>query len=399
MVRNKLIAGKFLVIFCLCVILAVGFSTLSLTEGLMSNQDFAIKLSTIAKLQWDELPEVDVVKVQPPSGGSFLELPGSKSRPVRPYLEPFVNSHGVAARLLRGDGQVIPVAVVVNETPSILELPQPPLALSMRQDGGIWILNRGELVYSDISGKPIQTLPLSGITLVSGQGNAVWVIGLDNTWFITGEGNILGPYPWKAGFGSASSGNYLCRLDKKEPRKVHCLDKEGQQRLFTLSSSPQPFEQLLAFDEDRAVTKTASQLRLYDSDGVIAELVVQAAGLTVAGDAFISGSQESQIALFINQKEKFLRLPSSVNTLSAYPVVAVADKRFLVYGLDQGIWYSGEQVERIFGVNEENYRQDIFPYLWQLGSHNFAAANSEGTVVLSASGPTGVVLISLQLES
>ena len=398
-VKNKLVARQFLLIFCLCVILVVGFSTLSLTEVSVSKKDFTIKLSTIAELEWNKLPGMDVVEVHPPKGGSFFELPGPKSIPVRPYLEPFINSNGVAARLLQGDGQVMPVAILAKETPSIVELPEPPLALSMRQDGSIWVLNREELVHSSISGETIHTLSLSGMTLVSGKGDSVWVVGLDSTWFVTGDGSISGPYPWQGGFGSVSYGDSICALEKKKPRKVTCLSSSGQEQLSTLSFIPQLFEQFLAFNQNIAVTKTSSQLRIYAPNGVTANLVVQAAGLTKDGDAFISGSQDGKVALLTNKGKKFLPLPSiSLETQGAYPIVAVVDERSLVYGLDQGIWYVGEEVESIFDVSEEKYRQDIFPYQWKLGGNNFAAANSDGIVVLSASGSTGLVLISLQWE-
>lgn len=40
-------------------------------------------------------------------------------------------------------------------------------------------------------------------------------------------------------------------------------------------------------------------------------------------------------------------------------------------------------------MDEEHYRNDVFPELWSLGTPHFATAKSDGTVVLSATGPGG----------
>ena len=366
----------------------------------MSDNNCAIKLAPVAKLEWNNPLQLEVVEIEPPVGGSFLALPGPKRRPVRPYLEPLASPGGIAARVLRGDGKVMPVAVIVGETPKVMELPHPPIALSMRKDGGVWVLNHEGLVHRDGTGMEVQSVHISGITLVGGKENAVWVVGLNDAWFVEATGAIRGSYPWKGGFSSAGFEDRLCTLDKREPRPVRCLNPNGEERLINLSFSPEPFEQLLAFQDDKMVTITASKLRRYNTEGVTAELTVQSAGLTADGDVFLSGSKDREITLCSNQGiEKLFHLPSDIPAPGVIPVVAVEGKRSIAYGLDRAIWYDRDRIENTFIVDEDSYRNDVFPKLWSLGTPRFATAKSDGSVVLSATGPSGLVLISIQWNS
>src|SRR5690349_16742166 len=111
----------------------------------MADKNTTIELGLLAKFGWNDLPSVEVVDVGPPSGGSFIELPGPQRRPVRPYLEPFAGPGGVAARLLRGDGLVIPVVVLPGAPFSVVPVSAPPVALSARGDGGFWLLTQSAL--------------------------------------------------------------------------------------------------------------------------------------------------------------------------------------------------------------------------------------------------------------
>ncbi|WP_041233059.1 hypothetical protein [Cylindrospermum stagnale] len=365
----------------------------------MSNKNYPIKVSLIAKLEWDHPLKQEIVEVEPPPGGSFIELPGPKRRPVRPYLEPFVSSSGIAARFIKADTTVMPVAVIVRQTSTVMQLPAPPLALNLRQDGELWVLNREELVLHDATGTVKQTRSLSGMTLVSATENAVWVVGLDNTWFVTGDGHVRGPYAWEGGLKSVGAIDSLCALEKRKPRRVKCLNPEGKEQFFTLASPPDFFEDLLAFKDNQAITMTASKLRRYGLGGVTSELVVQAAGLTASGDVFVSGRQNHQVVLYTSQDTpKKIPLPTDISDYGALTVVAVEGSRFLAHSHDKAIWYDGSRIEKSFTVDEKSYRNDIFPYLWSLEGASFVVASSEDTVIVSATGPTCLILISIQLQ-
>lgn len=396
---GKRLKRKFFLVFCLCFILALGCSALSKQKETMSVNKCPMQLEPIVKLEWNKPIKPEIVEVEPPQGGSMLELPGPKRHPARPYLEPFSSPAGITARLLRGDGVVYPVAVIVSQSPRVLELTEAPLALSQRQDGGVWVLNRESLAHYSDQGTLAQSLKLSGMTLAGVEDNAVWVVGLDQAWFVSKTGKIQGPYPWQGGFGSVGFGKELCSLDRGNPRGVQCLNPEGKKRQISLSPSPEPFERLLVLGSDRAVTLMGSQLRHYDlqkGKQGMTELVVQAAGLTDKGEAFISGLTEGNIRLCIQAlKEEILTPPPHESLLGSLPVVAVQGSRLLVYGGASAAWYEQSKLLNTVVVNEEIYRRDIFPQQWSLGFPNFATAKKDGTVVISATGPTGLVLISL----
>ncbi|NJL67510.1 MAG: hypothetical protein HC894_13420 [Microcoleus sp. SM1_3_4] len=96
------------------------------------------------------------------------------------------------------------------------------------------------------------------------------------------------------------------------------------------------------------------------------------------------------------------RVSLKYNTQSSHiprrlSVVAVDGERTLVYGFDRAVWYKGEQIEKKLAVNNNHdYRNDIFPHSW-ITSTNFVTANSsDGTIIISTSGPTGMAIIGMR---
>ena len=400
---------RFSIGFGLCAILTIACGALSRANDFMSQDSCRVKLGIAAKLEWNNPIQLEISEYQRPETGGFLDLPGPKRLPLRPEIRPFASPGGLAALAVQGNGEVMPAAVLIRKTPTLIELPEPPRALRARQDGGIWILNRNALVHRDATGAEVKTFPLAGINLVSGMEDSVWVEGSDNAWFVTADGRVLGPHAWKLGSGnsSASLENSLCTLEKKKPREVRCLDPDGRSRFFALSSPPGPFERLLAFRDDRAiqaVTVSGPDLRFYGTES-IAEIRVQSAGLTSPEEKpFISGRQGNEVILCTGPgMQQRLPVPSSIAeapffTEFALTVVAVENGRNLVYGIGQANWYDSEEIESTFTVNEQRYRNDVFPYSWYRGSLDFVAINADGTAIISATGPTGLALISVQVS-
>jgi hypothetical protein len=383
-----------------CIIFITGCGNSSRGEKTMSYQMPDIELEIITHLEWDNPLKLDVVEVGPPSDGSFIDLPGPKRRPVRPYLEPLAGPNGIAARVLRGDGQVMPFIVVVGEPTAVVPLAKPPRAISVRADGGLWVLNDDSLGHYDQTGNQLDTLELSGMTLVGGADNAVWVVSHDTATYIDTAGRIEGSYTWQAGLNSVDSNNSICALGKGAPRQVHCLNPDGQKTFIDLAVSPGPFEHLLLITDDAVFTLAGAILRHYSrASDEIAQIIIQAAGLTSANTAFASGRDNGQVKLWeAGQAVRHLSLPSNTAVQGAFPVVSVQDTRSLVYGLDQAIWYDGDDIDRTFVVDEGTYRSEVFPHLWRLGPTGFAASSRDETIILSATGPSGVTLIGLRWD-
>ncbi len=363
----------------------------------MSGSKCNLELWTIVKLPWNQSLKLDVVEVEPPPNGSFIELPGPKRRPVRPYLEPFANQDGIAARVLKGDGEAMPMAIILGEKTKVMPLSEPPLALSLRKDGGIWVQNRETLIHYETTDTKIRSLKFSGITLVGGIDSAVWVVGLDDAWFVTADGSVRGPYAWDAGFGSVTRGNVLCGLTKREPRAIKCLDTNGKEQSISLDASLEPFEKLLALGNDKIITMDASILRYRRNTVEVMTQTIQGAGITSTGEAFISGRTNDGIRLCTSQGiEKIFSLPFQLSENNTLPVVAIEGERVLAYGMDRAAWYDRERIENTFTVDEKEYREKVFPHQWILGTTRFATATSNGTVILSTTGPDGVALIGLR---
>ena len=124
----------------------------------MSEKPITIEVWPMTKLMWNDELNIEVVEAGPPTRGSFIDLPGPKRLPTRPYLEPFAGPCGVVARVLRGDGQVMPLVVLVDKTETVRSISELPLALSAGSDGGVWVLTRKRLEYFDSDGTQVHAL-------------------------------------------------------------------------------------------------------------------------------------------------------------------------------------------------------------------------------------------------
>lgn len=363
----------------------------------MGSAEPTIELSLMAALRWDDRLKLEVVEVGPPPGGSFIVLPGPRRRPVRPYLDPFAGPGGVAARVVRGDGQVTRTVVLLGDAVQFIEAAAPPLALSAAR-GGVWVLTRGELQFLDNSGARVHALHLDAVTLVGADDGAVWAVGIDTAWSVDAGGRVLARHAWGGGLGSVGSGGALCVLEKGEPRRLRYLYPGGEEKLVPLPFSPGTFTELLAVTGDSVITKSGAAIYFHNlSTGAGVEVPALAAGLTNEGEAFVSGRSGPSVRLLVAPgRERRLTLPAGAPDPGAFRAVAVAGSRTLVYGRDFAAWYAGGDVEKSFAVDEKSYREEVFPFLWDFGAPRFAAAAPDGLVVISAAGPTGVVLVGLR---
>jgi len=388
----------FLVLW-LCTLLIIGCSKPYQGEQAMSAQA-TIFFNSVAIWPWDDDVPLKIVDVQPPAGGAFIELPGPKRRPVRAYLEPFASLGGLAARLVQADGQVEPLILLVNEAgPSLMPILVPPLALTVREDGHIWVLTQNELSHYETNGHKLFSLELVGQTLVGSINNSVWVVGHKSAWFVEPNGQISQQYAWQGGINSSGGENgMLCTLEKGKSVRVRCLTPDGEEKLMTLPLSARPMERLLTVNDQEFLTISGSTLRRYDATGLIAQVTVQSAGFTDNGEVFASGREGDWINLWVPNKPQRISLPSGLPKWGAFRVVAVKDGSSLIYGLDMAAWYDGSELKERVVVDEESYRSQVFPHLWSLSSTRSVTAKPNGTIILSASGPKGVGLIELRWE-
>jgi hypothetical protein len=360
----------------------------------------AVELKPLAVVPWSPQVPLEVVETGPMAGDSFLELPGPIRLPERPHLNPFVSDGGVAALLQRADGQVFPLILSCGKEARVHPVAEAPLAVSRREDGGVWMLTQDHLTHCNEEGQALDKVAVTGHLLVGSARSAVWVVDLqaETARLVDAGGQIRGEYGWTGGPGSApGDGGALCALHKSQPFQVRCLRPNGEEESVDLPARPRPAETLLAWKRQGWITRSGATFRRYGPGGGLqGQLTVQSAGLTGTGDLFLSGREGAWVNLWINRGlPQRLPLPAHLPEWGAFAVAAVEGGLCLVSGLDFAAWYRGAEVQETFVVDEDSYRARVFPHLWSLGGLRCAAATPAGTVILSVTGPAGVALIEL----
>ncbi|MBW4491754.1 MAG: hypothetical protein KME26_01305 [Oscillatoria princeps RMCB-10] len=374
-----------------------------------------LSIWTIAFFKWNNPIKQELVEAKPlpPEAAQITGIPGPKYYPLRPYIETSASPGGLASTFHKGDGETMPVAIWVGETARVIPLPEPPLGLSARRDGGVWMITHRDLLFHyDSTGAVKHTLKVPGTDMVGVEGDAVWIVSSSRkqAWFVSADGDIKGPYPWEGFNSSIGSGEALCQLEGENPRRVQCLEPDGKKRYVPLSLSENPSGMLQSLTDDALLTVALGTVPLsyYSTRGVTADLVVQNVGLTAAGDPFVSVGVDdnwvednwADLCLSNGVVKRFSTKYDNIFWPKGYKlrlnVVAVEGEKTLVYGFDRAVWYRGERVEKSFLVWDRRYRNDVFPYAWRAHRNFLTVKSSDGTVILSTSGPTGMAIIGLR---
>ena len=328
-----------------------------------------------ALLRWQEPIAEEIADVTPPEGGSFLELPGPRVRLARPKLEPAASYGGaLAARVLGGDGSPRP-SVLLGD--AIVALTSAPLALAARDDGGCWALHEGQVVHHDAHGSAVRALALDAIALVPAPDDGVWAVGMRDARRIDGGGGVADPVEWHGGLGSAPADGGLA-----------AVTRDGLQ---TLEAEPvdaelDPHAQLLASAGGVLITRGGGGVRRGAE-----HIPLQAAGVAGDGTPWISGRAGPQtVELRLGAQVEHFDVPDS--SPGVLRVVAVEEDSVLVAALDQAWRLRGGSVEETFALDDERYRESLFPQLWELTA---VGATPAGDVLVGASGPAGLAVLSL----
>lgn len=364
-------------------------------EPMSSQPSAAVNASPLvgppALVPWSHLPSAQIVEVGPPSGGA-IELPGPRTRPVRPWLELSSSPAGVAARVVQGDGAVAAQALRGEQ---VVPIGAGALAVSARSDG-LWVMYRDHLVHHDLAGVERRRVELAAVTLVGAPGDAVWVAGNDQAWHVDAAGAVRGPYPWSQPLTSLPIGAELCARDKREARTLACLSPDGAAAPRQLPFELLPLEQLLSLDGDRAITLQGATLRVRRGAEVSFEQTFQGAGRDAAGRGFAISALPDGLALWQQATaaggtpgvRRFPRVgPGSLSAAS------IDAERISLYGQGQVALHRGAAAAELAAVDESAYRQAIFPAAWVLSPRASIAATSGGVLTLAASGPEGVALV------
>jgi hypothetical protein len=389
----------------LCSIIVAGCNNSVRSEETMPDLHCQqLKIWIIAELKWNHTIRADPVEVGPlpPDVAQVTGRPGPKYYPVRPYIEEtFANPAGLGSIVAWGNGQTMPVAILVGETTKVIQLTEPPQNLSARSDSGVW--TNYPLSHYDSTGTIKKVVKVAGTDMIGVEGDAVWVMDFDRAWFVSSGGNVRGPYPWKGFNSSVGSGVALCTLEGDGIRRVQCLEPDGKKHFVAPLLDRNPQGKLLAFSDNWVLTgsNVGGALGYYNSTGVAVDLNIENAGITSTGEAFVSFLNDNKWADVCLSNGTSRRFSIQYNAPSVdlplrLSVAAVEGDRTLVYGFDRAVWYKGSQIEKSFTVDDNVYRKDIFPHHWRTYTHFVTAKSSDGTIVISTSGPTGMAIIGMR---
>lgn len=356
-----------------------------------SSRSAALTVVTATAFPWSKLPGATVVDVGPPSGGA-LELPGPRTRPVRPHLELSAAPAGIAARVVQGDGKVIAVALRESD---VIPLPAPPLAVAAQRDG-IWAMYRDGLVAHDRQGVPQRRIALSGVALTASAGDAVWVMSTEQAWHVDAAGAVHGPFPWHDPLASFSSGGRVCARDRQDAHTVACLASDGTASTVGLAVALAPLEQPIALDGDRLVTLQGVTVRQRRGGELLGQWTLQAAGLDAAGAEFAMSASDGKLALWRPAGSfspgRVLPAPGP----GALSAASVSGEDVMLYSQGRSTRHHGATAGATAQIDEAEYRTAIFPSAWEMSPQHAIAVRGDGTIVVAGSGPAGAALVELR---
>lgn len=346
----------------------------------------ALTVATATAFPWSKLPGAAVVDVGPPSGGA-LELPGPRTRPVRPHLELSASPAGIAGCVVQGDGKVIALALREGD---VIPLPAPPLAVAAQRNG-IWAMYRDGLVIHDRQGAPQRRIALSGVALIASAGDAVWVMSTEQAWHVDAGGAVHGPFPWHDPLASFPSGGRLCARDRQDARAVACLASDGTASTVGLAVALAPLEQPIALDGDRLVTLQGVTVRQRRGGVLLGEWTLQAAGLDPAGAGFAMSASDGKLTLWRPAGSSLARVLPAPGP-GALSAASVSGDDVMLYSQGRSTRHHGAPVQ----IDEAAYRTAIFPSAWEMSPRHAIAVRGDGTIVVAGSGPTGAALVELR---
>lgn len=369
-----------------------------------------IKIWKIAFIEWNkQLPLRVVEELQPYPDGAYgnSNVPDPKHKPMRPYVETYANSTGIAGEMKLGNYQETGIVFQIKENLiKFIKLPSEPITLSMRQDGGIWVKHYGELLLYNALGKQVRVLDGYGTDMVNVESDAVWLINFEKTAsFVSATGDVSKSYPWDGFNTSSARGQNICRLNIQNQGYIECLEPNGKQNSISLPFSKNAHGKILNFTDKNIFTLGYNKLSYYDNKGIEAELQIQNAGLTTNGEPFISLERDddwSEVCLsnatskFVPVKYDATHLKKKNFIITNMIVAAVDNERTLTFNYDRAEWVRGNRIESTI-IDENSYRKKVFPYIWSLSSGDLQPLNADdGTVIMSATGPNGIALIGLK---
>ena len=270
--------------------------------------------------------------------------------------------------------------------------------LSLSKSGHLWKLTRKYISYSETVNSSAIWFPLTGIKIAGADDDAAWIVGLENAWYLNKNTRELRMFEWQGGNNSIVAGGSLCSLNKTKD-KIIILNTSGNVSTKTVKANHGPFEQLAAFNNNKYITLQGTTFRIYDFDNLLFEIPLQSIGILDSGEPFISYTKNNTTIFISRLVTKQFNLP---NDYSNYilPVIGIKDGVYLGYHLDSFGEFSeeGGNLKSLTKIDSMQYKDLIYPFRWKLGQSRFYSITDNNNILVSITGPKGVVLLEITIN-
>ncbi|HLP87610.1 MAG TPA: hypothetical protein VK184_03255 [Nostocaceae cyanobacterium] len=389
-----------------------------------------IEVKLIAKINWNNVVDKSELPPPRPPGAATFEFRKPKNQ-IEINLLPrygfmtFASPGGLASLIYVIGYKTLPFAILTGEETKIIKLPEDPISLSARSDGGVWVLHQLELAHYDATGKKVKAIDTNiGSRLVGVEGDGVWLTPWgyypESVLYVNANGEVKGPYPWQLKDPFRGIGKSLCGWTYKQNLEILCLDPDGNQEIinfphikFTdelVDNNIERFRNVIYFNNQEVIIRNMLYLHHFNASGKSDKIFMAGTGLTASGEAFVSTyGDDNWTDVYISDGTK-RRVPVTENNSTKSPyipkiarVFAIDSNHIFVSENNYVLRYQGEELESSYIIdNEEKFEREIYARNWQrtdLMFQNLPIApeiTPDGTIILSVSGPSGFAIIGVR---
>lgn len=354
-----------------------------------------VQIRRAGSLAWGPDLRAEERAAGPEPGTGGFAAPGF-SAPARRHLVPSCAAAGLAARVV-GPGDDIALALRLNPTGSeVIPLATPPRGVVAREDG-VWALSADGLTAADRTGHTVMEVDARGTRLLGTGSTAgsAWVIDSEAASFVTPDGSVRRfTTPWRDPSGPVTFGDALVGWHPDATHQLRALTPDGSLQPQPAGFERRDFERLVAYDGHTALVSTLRSLHRRGADDDSLELL----GCGGASD-------DGVFAAIRTAGASWLCLPAGVilpiEVSPGERVLAVRDDRVLVASRKHARWIGpaddgiGDTLER-FVLDDNSYTRQTHPVAWEMPTSNAHAALSPRHIVVTSSGPSGMVAVALE---
>lgn len=239
------------------------------------------------------------------------------------------------------------------------------------------------------------TKRFSALKILESESDNIWLIKPDSVELITKEGKIVKSFIWPHSFHTIAHKGMLCAI-KSDKRSIVQLNSSGEITEYKMNVSFGPFEELIAFDKQQALTIEGHTLRVYSMKGLMKELTISTCGIIEQQRPFMSYSKETYTYLYLDGRLQKWRIPPGIG--DNLPIVGRRENYYIAYhrGYYCEFHTDSDTASNIQKMNENTYKNLVEPYHWRIAETRFVMPISPTECIISTSMISNVALITLK---